>query len=55
MYEETVIYIPEPDGYEESLALVRDVVGENVKIQYERPTFITTGDIVVVLGTDIVK
>lgn len=51
--DETVIFVPELEGYENSLALIRDVVGESVKIEYTRPSFITTGDIVVVLGRNL--
>jgi hypothetical protein len=53
LYEETVIYIPEPEGYQHSLTLIRDVVGNNVKVRNERPPFVTTGDIVLILGEDI--
>jgi hypothetical protein len=53
LYEETVIYIPEPEGYKNSLTLIRDVVGNNVKVRNERPQFVTTGDIVLILGEDI--
>lgn len=55
IYAESVIYIPEPEEYPSSLGLVRDVVGESVEVRNERPSFITTGDIVVVLGMDLVK
>lgn len=51
--EDTVIYVPEPQDYVNSLEIVRDVVGEDVEIRYERPSFITTGDIVIILGTDL--
>lgn len=53
LYENTAIYISELEGYESSLGLVRDVMGEHIEVIYERPTFITTGDIVVVLGKDL--
>jgi hypothetical protein len=53
VYDHTVIYIPEPEGYINSLELIRDVVGENIEIKYERPSFITTGDIVLVLGREL--
>jgi hypothetical protein len=53
LYDETVIYVPEPEGYSNSLALIRDLVGYDVEVRYERPSFITTGDIVLILGTDI--
>jgi len=55
MYENSVIYIPEPEEYTGSLDLVRDVVGEDIEVRYERPSFITTGDIVLVLGTDLAE
>lgn len=55
LYDSTVIYVPELTGYEASLRLVRDVMGQDVELRYERPIFITTGDIVVVLGKDISK
>ena len=53
IYERTVIFVPEPEGYSNSLALIRDLVGYDVEVRYERPSFITTGDIVLILGTDI--
>ena len=53
IYEKSVIYVPEANAYTNSLSLIRDVVGENVEVRYERPTFITTGDIIILLGTDI--
>ena len=52
IYEKTIIYVPDLESYENSLKLIRDVVGENVEVRYERPTFITTGDIIILLGTD---
>jgi hypothetical protein len=55
IYNKTAIYVPEPEEYSNSLQLVRDIVGKDVEIKYERPVFITTGDIVLVLGTDLVK
>jgi hypothetical protein len=55
IYNKTTVYVPEPEEYRNSLLLVRDIVGEDVEIKYERPVFITTGDIVLVLGTDLVK
>jgi hypothetical protein len=52
-YDKTLIYIPEPEEYSQSLNLIRDVLGKGIEVVYGRPTFITTGDIVVVLGKDI--
>ena len=53
MQEKTTIYVPEPESYENSLQLIKDVVGESVEVKYERPLFITTGDIILVLGKDL--
>jgi hypothetical protein len=53
IYEKSTIYVPEPDNYQKSLDLIKDVVGEGVEVKYERPSFITTGDIVLVLGKDL--
>ncbi len=55
LYDNSVIYIPEPTNYPNSLDLIKDVVGEGVEVKYERPSFITTGDIVLVLGKDLVE
>lgn len=51
--EVTTIYVPEPENYKNSLQLIKDVVGEGVEVKYERPLFITTGDIILVLGKDL--
>jgi hypothetical protein len=53
IYEKTIIYVPEPEGYLYSLELVLDVVGEEIEVRYERPAFITTGDIILVLGKEL--
>jgi hypothetical protein len=53
LYDNTVIYVPEPEGYQNSLMLIKDVLGKDVEIRYERPSFVTTGDIVLILGKDI--
>lgn len=55
IYPESILYVPEPESYRNSLDLIRDVVGGNVKVVYDRPKFITTGDIVLVLGQDLAK
>jgi hypothetical protein len=51
--EKTTIYVPEPESYKNSLELIKDVVGEGIEVRYERPLFITTGDIILVLGKDL--
>lgn len=55
IYDKTVIYVAEPKSYENSLALIHDVVGEDVEVIYGRPKFITTGDIILLLGTDVME
>ncbi|HCC68042.1 TPA: hypothetical protein DEP90_02455 [Patescibacteria group bacterium] len=55
LFDDTVIYVPESEEYKNSLRLVRDVMGEHIEVKYEKPLFITTGDIVVVLGKDLVQ
>jgi hypothetical protein len=53
LYDKSIIYVPEPGNYTNSLILVRDVLGMGIEVRNERPTFITTADIVVVLGKDM--
>ena len=55
LLESTVLYVPDENRFKESLAVVKEVVGTNVKVINDRPVFMTTGDIVVVLGKDIEK
>ncbi len=55
LLERTTLYVPDEGRFENSLAVVKEVVGTNVDIINERPEFMTTGDIVVVLGEDIEK
>jgi len=51
--EHTVLYIPDEERFKNSVAIVKEVVGTNVEVLNSRPQFMTTGDIVVVLGRDI--
>jgi hypothetical protein len=53
MLDNTVLYIPDEDRFKNSIDVVKEVVDGNVEIINDRPTFMTTGDIVVVLGKDI--
>ena len=55
LLESTVLYVPDEERFRESLAVVKEVVGTNVEVINDRPVFMTTGDIVVVLGKDIEK
>ncbi len=51
----TKIYIPKSDKYPNSLALVKKLLVVEGDIIEDRPSFITTGDIVIILGEDIEK
>jgi len=53
LLEHTVLYIPDEERFRNSVAIVKEIVGTNVEIINDRPQFMTTGDIVVVLGRDI--
>lgn len=49
--EKNVIYIPRKDDFPESLKVVQQVVGKSEIIE-SRPQFMTTGDIIVILGKE---
>ena len=51
--KKTLLYIPDEERFENSIEVVKEVVGSTVEIVNTRPSFMTTGDIVVVLGEDI--
>ena len=51
--DHTTLYIPDEKRFKNSIAVVKEVVGTNVEVINERPKFMTTGDIVIVLGKDI--
>ncbi len=48
-YEKNYIYIPNPDDYPNALEKILGYI-QDPEIVYERPEFLTTGDIIVVLG-----
>jgi len=50
---ETVIYISDPELYDHSLKIVQGMFIISPEVIVGRPDFMTTGDIVVVLGEDI--
>ncbi len=52
-YTETEIFISDKQRFDDSLAVVEDLFVRDVNISANRPNFITTGDIVVVLGEDL--
>lgn len=49
----TTIYVPNVDDYEKSLDVVGELFLNGYTLVESRPNFMTTGDIVVVLGKDI--
>ena len=51
--DHTILYVPDTERFKNSLSVVKEVVGTNVEVINERPEFMTTGDIVIVLGGDI--
>jgi len=51
--EKTRVYIMRPEDFPSSLEVVRSILGDDVEIIQERPSFMTTGDIIIVLGHDI--
>lgn len=51
--EKTVLYIPNEEKFKRATEIVEEVLGSSPEIINGRPSFMTTGDIVVVLGEDI--
>jgi hypothetical protein len=51
--EKTKIYISKKDSFNKSLSLVEKIFVDKPEIIEGRPAFMTTGDIVIVLGKDI--
>ncbi len=53
--ERTQIYISDESEFDDSLKVVAEVLFDRYEILEERPRFMTTGDIVVLLGADILQ
>ncbi len=51
-WEKTTVYITDIEEFPYTLEKVTGLWGEDVKVIEERPDFITTGDIIIVLGLD---
>jgi hypothetical protein len=51
--DSTLLYIPNPDDFVESTEAVTELFTWPYKIINGRPSFMTTGDIVIILGKDI--
>jgi hypothetical protein len=52
-YEKTKLYVSDREEFKNSLKVVSDVLMDRFEILEERPSFMTTGDIVIILGEDI--
>lgn len=53
--ERTQVYISDESEFNDSLKVVAEVLFDRYEILEERPSFMTTGDIVVLLGADILQ
>lgn len=53
VFEKTTIYVSNPTGYQKSLDLAKKLLFVDTNIVNSRPEFMTTGDIVVILGKDL--
>jgi hypothetical protein len=51
--EKTVFYVPKKSEFQKSIALVDKIFVQEPEIIEGRPNFMTTGDIVIILGSDI--
>jgi len=51
--EKTIFYIPHPQDYPVSLEVIQEIFPGTYDIVEGRPSFMTTGDIVIILGKDI--
>lgn len=49
----TTVYIPQPESFSNSLSVVKEILSGMYEEVNGRPDFMTTGDIVIVLGEDI--
>lgn len=55
LLERTQVYISDESEFDDSLKVVAEVLFDRYEILEERPSFMTTGDIVVLLGADILQ
>lgn len=53
--ERTQVYISDESEFNDSLKVVTEILFDRYEILEERPSFMTTGDIVVLLGADILQ
>ena len=55
MYTKTTLFIPDMESFKNAYEIVSDVIPVDFDIVEGRPDFMTTGDIVVILGENIEK
>ena len=51
--DNTIFYIPNPEDYKNSLEVISELIPGQYEMITGRPSFMTTGDIVIILGKDI--
>jgi hypothetical protein len=55
LLERTQVYVSDEEEFNDSLKVVAEVLFDRYEMLEERPSFMTTGDIVVLLGADILQ
>lgn len=51
--DKTVMYVANPEDFKKSFKIVSEIFSDNFELVEGRPDFMTTGDIVIILGEDI--
>lgn len=51
--DKTIVYISKPEDFKKSFKIVSEILSDNFELMEGRPDFMTTGDIVIILGEDI--
>jgi hypothetical protein len=51
--ERTVVYVADKDRFKESVSMVQRLLSVGVQMVEGRPEFMTTGDVVIILGSDL--
>jgi len=51
--DNTIFYVPNKEEYNDSLSTIMEIFPGQYEIIEGRPSFMTTGDIVIILGKDI--
>lgn len=53
--EKTTIYTPEPELYKYTIQAIEKSFSEEVEIKEEEPDFVTTGDVIIILGDNVIN